>query len=171
MKHARAFRNMTVSACITCSLFLGVAAPASADTQPVSGIAASVLGLAVSGAVVLTPLTPGSTSTGAGTVTVTSTGPWVLRVSDADASHPGHLLRTLGSTGTDFLASPLSWATTPMAGATGGSGALSGTAAVAASGTLTNVVTVGFSQPIGAGELLSSGSDYGLTVTWTISPT
>ena len=144
---------------------------AGADSQPVSAVAASLLGLAVSAPVVLSPLTPGATSIGASAVTVTSTGPWVLRVQDSDATHPGHLLRTSGSTGDAFLTSALGWATTPAAGGTGASGALSGSATVAASGTLTNVVVLAFSQLVGAGEQLAAGLGYGLTVTWTVSPT
>jgi hypothetical protein len=144
---------------------------ASADDQLVSGVAASLLGVAVSAPVVLSPLTPGTTSTGASVVTITSTGPWVLRVQDSDAIHPGHLLRTSGSTGASFLASTLGWSTTPAIGGTGAAGALSGVATVAASGALTNVVVLAFSQLVGAGEQLASGSGYGVTVTWTVSPT
>jgi hypothetical protein len=142
-----------------------------ADTQPVSGTTASVLGIASSGPVALTNFSPGQTATGTGSVTVTSTGPtWVLRIQDASVTNPGHLLRTSGSTGATALAQALQWSTTPLTG-TGGSGTLSGSAAVAASGTLSDVVSVTYSQVIGASEQLATGSVYGLTVTWTISAT
>jgi hypothetical protein len=132
---------------------------------------APTLGIALSGAVALTGLGPGQTSTGIGTVTVVSTGAWVLRVSDSGAAHPGHLLRTTGTTGADFLATALGWSTSPLLGGTGASGTLSGTPVVAASGALANVVTVTYSQPVGASELLAFGNTYGLTTTWTVSAT
>jgi hypothetical protein len=132
---------------------------------------APTLGIALSGAVGLSALAPGQTSTGSGTVTVVSTGAWVLRVSDGGTSHPGHLLRTSGTTGADFLAAALGWSTSPLLGGTGGSGTLSGTPAVAATGALANVVTVTYSQPVGASEQLAFGAGYGLTTTWTVSAT
>jgi hypothetical protein len=98
MKYGRMTRYLLVLA-----LAAGcVAAPATvkADTQPVSATTASVLGVASSGPVALTSLSPGQTATGSGTLTVTSTGPtWVVRVQDASVTNPGHLLRTTGSTG------------------------------------------------------------------------
>ncbi len=48
---------------------------------------------------------------------------------------------------------------------------LAAPAAAAASGTLSNLVNVSYSQPIGATEQLASGSVYRLTVTWTVSAT
>ncbi len=151
-----------------------LAAPAAvrADTQPVSGTTASVLGIASSGPVVLTNFSPGQTATGTGAVTVTSTGPtWKLRIQDASVTNPGHLLRTTGSSGATALAQALDWSTSPTLGGIGGSGTLSGSAAVAASGTLSDSVSVSYSQPIGATEQLAAGSVYGLTVTWTVSAT
>jgi hypothetical protein len=142
-----------------------------AATQPVSGTTSSVLGISVSGAVALTNFAPGQTATGSGSVTVTSTGPWVLRIQDTAAGNPGHLQRTTGSTGATELAQALQWQTSPTLGGTGGSGTLSGSAAVAASGTLSDVVNVSYSQPIGSTEQLAAGSVYSLTVTWTISAT
>jgi len=151
---------------------LCVPAVVEADTQPVSGTTLSVLGIASSGPVALTNFAPGQTAAGTGTVTVTSTGPtWVLRAQDASVTNPGRLLRTTGSTGATALTQPLGWSATPTLGGTGGSGALSGTAAVAASGTLSNLVNVSYSQTIGTTEQLATGSVYGLTVTWTVSAT
>jgi hypothetical protein len=54
---------------------------------------------------------------------------------------------------------------------TGHSGALSGTATVAASGTLSDSVAVNYSQVIDSTELLATGSVYSLTAAWTISAT
>jgi hypothetical protein len=163
------FRSVLV-ACLVAGALAGPAA-VRADTQLVSGTAVSTLGIVSSGPVTLTNFGPGQTATGTGTVTVTSTGPtWVLRIQDTDATNPGHLLRTSGSTGATALAQALGWTTTPVSG-TGGSGTLSGSATVAASGTLSDVVTVNYSQSIGSGESLATGSVYGVTVTWTISAT
>jgi hypothetical protein len=150
-----------------------LAAPtvARADTQPVSATVLSTLGISVSGPVVLTNFAPGQTATGVGTVTVVSTGPWVLRLSDASASNAGHLVRTSGSSGVLTLAQALAWAAVPTLGGTGASGSLSGTPTTAASGTLADVVNVSYSQTVNANEQLSTGSVYGVTVTWTISPT
>jgi hypothetical protein len=151
---------------------LVVPAAVRADTQPVSGTTASVLGIASSGPVVLTGLSPGQTATGSGAVTVTSTGPtWVLRIHDAAVTNPGHLLRTTGSTGATALAQALQWSTAPTLGGTGGSGTLSGSAVAAASGVFSDSVNVSYSQPIGSAEQLAAGSVYSLTVTWTISAT
>jgi hypothetical protein len=144
---------------------------AGADTQPVSGTTTSALGMTVSGAVALTNFSPGQSATGNGIVTITSTGPWVLRIQDASATNPGHMLRTTGSTGATALAQGLQWLAAATQGGTGASGTLSGTAAVAASGTLSDVVNVTYSQPIGAAEQVALGSVYSLTVTWTVSPT
>ena len=69
------------------------------------------------------------------------------------------------------LAQALQWSASPSAGGTGSSGSLSGTSTVAASGTLSNVVTMNYSQQIGALEQLTTGSVYGLTVTLTVSST
>lgn len=149
---------------------LGLPAASSADTQPVSGATLSVLGMSVSGPVTLTNFAPGQTATGAGAVTVTSTGPWVLRLHDAAGTNPGRLLRTSGSTGATALAQALQWSAAPTLGGSGASGTLSGSATVAASGTLSDLVNVTYSQPIGATEQLAAGSVYGLTVTWTVSP-
>jgi hypothetical protein len=170
MKYGRRTRRLLALALAATAL--AVPAAVRADTQPVSGTTASVLGLASSGPVALTSLSPGQTATGSGTLTVTSTGPtWVLRAQDASATNPGHLLRTTGSTGATALAQALQWSTSPTLGGTGGSGTLSGSAAVAASGTLSNVVNVTYSQPVATTEQLAAGSVYGLTVTWTISAT
>src|ERR671922_1984515 len=139
-----------------------------ADTQPVSGTTTSVLGISVSGPVALTNFAPGQTATGTGSVAVTSTGPWVLRIHDAGTTNPGHMLRTSGSSGATELAQSLQWSTLATLGGTGGSGTLSGTQAVAASGNLADVVNVTYTQPIGSTERLATGSVYGLTVTWTI---
>jgi hypothetical protein len=142
---------------------------AGADSQPVSATVGSLLSISVSGPVVLLPLlVPGGTSTGVGTVTVVSTGPWVLRLSDGAASNAGHLQRTLGSTGATVLSNALTWSTSALHGS-GGSGTLSGTATVGASGTLADVVSATYSQDVGSSELLALGSVYGLTVTWTAS--
>ena len=127
--------------------------------------------MSVSGAVALANFAPGQTASGAGTVTVTSTGPWVLRIEDAATTNPGHMLRPAGSTGATALAQALQWSTLATLGGTGGSGALAGSAAVAASGNLSDVVNVTYTQQIGSTERLATGSVYGLTVTWTISPT
>jgi hypothetical protein len=142
---------------------------AMADTQPVAGTAISTLGISVSGPVVLTNFAPGQTAAGSGTTTITSTGPWVLRLQDTSTTNPGHLLRTTGTTGTSALGQALAWQTTPTLGGTGGSGTLSGSAATAASGTFSDVVTLAYSQPIGSTEQLATGSVYGLTVTVTVS--
>jgi len=146
-------------------------ATAGADSQPVSGTVLPILGISVSGPVVLTGLAPGQTATGTGVVTVTSTGPWVLRNQDLDTTSPGHLLRTAGSGGVSSLAQALGWTATPTLGGSGGSGTLSGTSQTAASGTLSDVVNVGFSQTVGSVEQLQAGNVYGLTVTWTVSST
>src|SRR5438876_12017014 len=69
---------------------VGGSVTARADTQPVAGTVASTLGMSVSGPVALTNFAPGQTATGTGSITVVSTGPWVLRLSDADATNPGH---------------------------------------------------------------------------------
>jgi hypothetical protein len=172
--NGRKYRQMTRHLLALAFVTTALAVPAAvrADTQPVSGSTASVLGIASSGPVALTNLTPGQTATGTGTVTVTSTGPtWVLRIQDASATNPGHLLRTTGSTGTSALAQALQWSASPSLGGTGGSGTLSGSATVAASGTLSDSVNVSYSQPVGATEQLAAGSVYSLTVTWTISAT
>jgi len=149
---------------------VGGSVTARADTQPVAGTVASTLGMSVSGPVALTNFAPGQTATGTGSITVVSTGPWVLRLSDADATNPGHLLRTSGSSGETALVQALGWSTSPTLG-TGHSGTLSGTATVGASGTLSDSVSVGYSQVIGSTEPLATGSVYSLTVTWTISAT
>src|SRR5919198_4915372 len=125
-----------------------------AATQPVSGTTTAVLGISVSGPVALTNFSPGQTATGSGSVTVTSTGPWVLRVQDAAAGNPGHLQRTTGSSGATELAQALQWQTSPTLGGSGGNGTLGGSAAVAASGNLSDVVNVSYSQPIGSTEQL-----------------
>lgn len=153
------------------TLFLTIPTGAGADSQPVSGTVLPSLGLSVSGPVVLTNFAPGQTATGSGTVTVTSTGPWVLRLADGDRTNPGHMLRTAGTGGASALAQALAWTATPTLGGSGGSGTLSGSAQVAASGTLSNLINVGYSQTIGATEQLQSGDVYGLTVTWTVSST
>jgi hypothetical protein len=158
-------------AAVATAALMAMPAGAGADSQPVSGTVLPSLGLAVSGPVVLTNFAPGQTATGSGTVTVTSTGPWVLRLADGDATNPGHLLRTAGAGGASALAQALGWTATPTLGGSGGSGTLSGTAQVAASGTLSNLINVGYSQTIGATEQLQSGNVYGLTVTWTVSST
>jgi hypothetical protein len=146
------------------------AAPAA--TQPVSGTVAAILGLAVPTPVALSPLTPGQTSTGTGTMGIIANvlDPWVLRISDAGVTGPGHLQRTVGTGGATQLATALSWTATPLAG-TAGSGTLTATPQTAASGTGPTTLTTGYSQPVGAGESLVTGNTYGLTVTWTISPT
>jgi hypothetical protein len=171
MKTPRRLRHIALIASAGLAALTVMTPGASADAQPVGGIAASLLGIVVAGPVVLTPIVPGATSTGTGVVAVTATGPWVLRVSDGDAAHPGHLLRTSGTTGAAFLASALTWSTGTLLGGTGSSGTLSATPTVAASGTLTNTVTATYSQSVDASESLSTGSGYGLTVTWTVSPT
>jgi hypothetical protein len=143
-----------------------------ADDQPVSGTTLNVLGLAVSAPVVLTNFAPGQTATGTGVVTVVSTGPWVLRTHDGGASATaGRMLRTTGSGGAAALAQALHWSAAPTLGGTGASGNLTGSSVVASSGTLSDVVNVSFSQPIGASEQLVSGNVYQVTVTWTVSAT
>jgi hypothetical protein len=164
-------RRRLLSSVLLLPIAAALVAPlsASADSQPVSATVGSLLGITVSGPVVLLPLlVPGGTSTGVGTVTVVSTGPWVLRLSDGASSNAGHLQRTVGSTGATVLSDALDWSTTALHG-TGGSGTLSGTATVGASGTLADAVTATYSQDVGSSELLALGSVYGLTVTWTIS--
>jgi hypothetical protein len=170
----KAMRNLLtfiglIAAAATALLVLPSAA--GADSQPVSGVVQSTLGISVSGPVVLTGFAPGQTATGSGSVTVTSTGPWVLRLQDLAGTNPGHMLRTAGTGGATALAHALDWAASPTLGGTGGSGSLSGTATVAASGTLSDLVVMNYSQPIGATEQLTTGSVYGLTVTITVSPT
>jgi hypothetical protein len=157
-------------AAVAAAGIVGGSVTARADTQPVSGTVVSTLGMSVSGPVVLTNFAPGQTATGSGTVTVLSTGPWVLRISDANGTNPGHLLRTSGTSGETALVQPLDWSTSPTLG-TGHNGALNGTATVAASGTLSDSVAVNYSQVIGSTELLATGSVYSLTATWTISAT
>jgi hypothetical protein len=144
---------------------------AGAESQPFSGTVASTLGLSVSGAVALSNFAPGQTATGSGTVTVISTGPWVLRLQDTATGSPGHLVRTAGSSGESALTHALDWSSTATAGGSGGSGTLSGSQAVAASGTLSSVVTMAYSQAIDADELVATGSVYSVTVTLTVSPT
>src|SRR5881398_3553690 len=95
---------------------VGGSVTALADTQPISGTVLSTLGMTVSGPVVLTNFAPGQTATGSGTITVLSTGPWVLRVSDANGTNPGHLLRTTGSSGESALVNALDWSTSPTLG-------------------------------------------------------
>ena len=142
---------------------------AGADSQPVTATVGSLLSMSVSGPVVLLPLlVPGGTSTGVGVVTIISTGPWVLRLSDGAGSNAGHLQRTSGSTGTSVLSNALTWTTSTLHGS-GGSGTLSGATTVGASGTLGDVVTANYSQDVGSSELLALGSIYSLTVTWTVS--
>jgi hypothetical protein len=157
-------------AAIAAAAALGGSLTARADTQPVLGTVISTLGISVSGPVVLTNFAPGQTATGTGTVTVVSTGPWVLRVSDANATNPGYLLRTSGTTGETALQQALDWSAAPALG-TGHNGTLSGTATVAASGNLSDSVAVSYSQQIGSSEQLATGSVYSLTATWTISAT
>jgi hypothetical protein len=163
--------KLSILAAVAAAAVLTMPAGAGADSQPVSGTVLSLLGISVSGPVALTNFAPGQTATGSGTVTVTSTGPWVLRLADGDTTNPGHLLRTAGTGGASALAQALGWTATPTLGGTGGSGTLSGTTQVAASGTLSNLINVGYSQTIGATEQLQSGNVYGLTVTWTVSST
>lgn len=164
----RALRGLVGAAAVGVALAAtpGVALGAG---QSVTGTIASTLGLGVPTPVVLTPLTPGSTSTGTGTVAVVANllDSWVMRVSDADPATPGRLRRTAGS-GAAALAQPLAWISTPLLG-TGGSGTLTGTPAVAASGTGIDTVAMGYSQPVGSGESLATGATYGLTVTVTVS--
>jgi hypothetical protein len=160
---------MIVVGLLTAAVVLPAAGKA--DTQPVAGTTSSVLGLSLSGAVALLNFAPGQTATGTGAVTVTSTGPWVLRLHDADATNPGHLLRTVGTSGASALAQTLQWSSAPTLGGTGASGSLTGSPALAASGSLSDLVNVTYTQPIGSTERLATGSVYGLTVTWTISAT
>jgi hypothetical protein len=166
-------RSKTVAAACAGALAVAALIPsaASADTQPVTATAASTIGIVVLGPVTLTSLAPGVTSTGSGTVAILATGPWVLRISDGDATHPGHLLRQTGTTGTTFLANALAWSTSTLLGGTGASGTLSATPTVAASGTLVNTVTASYSQPVDSTESIQNGNQYGLTVTWTVSAT
>jgi hypothetical protein len=163
--------KLTGLAALAAAASLALPMGAGADSQPVSGVVLPTLGLSVSGPVVLAPFAPGQTATGSGTVSVISTGPWVLRVQDLDGTTPGHLRRTVGTTGATSLADALDWQATPSLGGSGGSGTLSGSATAAASGTFSNVVTMDYSQHIGATEQLATGSVYGLTVTVTVSST
>jgi hypothetical protein len=151
-------------------LLAGAAAAALTAPATPAGASPSLLGISISGPVTLTNFAPGRTATGAGTVTIIATGPWVLRLQDLNPATPGHLRRSTGTGGAVSLTNALEWTTTATLG-TGSSGTLSGASTVAASGPLSSIVSVGYTQRIGGAEKLVSGNVYSLSVTWTLSAT
>jgi hypothetical protein len=155
-------------------------APGAAQAQTTDEVAGTTVGsLSLS---VTTPatamlnFTPGQTATASGAVMVTSTGPWYLKVADGGAATAGRMKRqhvaVTCETGTNELASALRVTGTPTLGGTSlGVVNIGATATNIASGTLSDVVTTSYSQPIGATEKLTTGCVYKLTATYTVTAT
>jgi hypothetical protein len=163
---------------------LGVAPAAQAATsgdQMVAGTTAGSLGLTVSTPVVTlgtgigsNTFTPGATPTGLGTVAVVATGPWNLSVQDTTgaSTNKGHLkAAAAGCSGsTSYLSNPLSFSAAPALGTnTGYTGTLSGSSTPAGSGTLSDDLTVSYTEPIPSSERLLLGCAYSVTATFTVS--
>lgn len=150
---------------------LALAAPAlgvsATGTTTVSGVVGSELSVTSTAASAMT-LTHAVTGTSSTTVTVTSTLPaWTLTVSDALATTPGKMDKVNCATRALLgggLTNALSWS----APAEATSGSLSATpATVKSNGSLIGAVAVNFSQGLVAGDTVTSGDCYELTVTWT----
>jgi hypothetical protein len=145
-------------------------------TDLVSGTTVGSLSLAVSTpASAMLNFTPGNTATAAGAITVTSTGPWFLKVADNGDATAGKMKRQNVSEvcedGTDELASSLTVTGTPVVGTNPSAGpvAIGGSATTIANGALSDVVTTAYSQEIGATEQLQVGCIYNLTATYTVT--
>ena len=158
---------------------LALAPAASAQTtgdQVVAGTTVGTLALGIAApTAAVAPLQPGTTATGTGVIVVTSTAPWTLSVQDNVATNPGHLLRgplaPCSVAGDSFLASPLGLSASGLGAGTvsGGATNLSGAPQALASGTLSDTITINYSQPVGAAERLQTGCIYSATATYTVS--
>jgi hypothetical protein len=161
-------RMLSVGA-IAALLLPATAMAATSSTSTVSGLVGSELSVSVSTPPPAMALTHAVNGTTTAALTIVSTTPWTLKVSDAGATTPGYLDKVNCMTSaalTGSLVNALQWANTADGTK---SGALSATAATVATGTLGGAVSVLFTQTLGASEALTSGDCYQLTATWTVS--
>lgn len=160
----RAVRLLAASGAVA-ALALPAAASAATDPSAVTGTVGSELAIAAPDAA-LSTFSPSADGTGSSMVSVTSTlSSWNLTVSDTSLLTPGQMDKVVCTTGlplTGSLASPLAFS------GPDGSGSVSATAgAVRTAGALSEDVTVGFTQGIGASEGVAAGDCYQMQLTFT----
>ncbi len=148
-------------------------AATSTANQAVTGATIASLSIAIPTPAVLTNVTPGSTATGTGAITLVSTGTWTLGVADSSsASTTGHpVAGSTGCTGSEaYLRNPLSVLAAGTLGTVNASGtvALTGASQTIATGTGSAAVTATYTDPIASSEVLLTGCTYGLTATYTL---
>jgi hypothetical protein len=172
----RSLRPLACAAALVACLALAPAASAQTGDQIVTGTTVGTLALGIAApTAVVAPLQPGTTATGTGVLVVTSTAPWTLSVQDNVVTNPGHLLRAAlapcSAAGDAFLGSPLGLTAGGLGAGTVSAGAvnLSGAPQSLANGTLSDTITVNYSQPVGAAERLETGCIYSATATYTVS--
>lgn len=137
---------------------------------------ASALGISIPETGTLSALSPGQTSTATG-ISLGVSGvllPWSLYVAPEPSPTPGRLrASSSGCAGSPpALATPLHLDTVAGVGTTTvdqPSYDIVAGAAQVAHGTASDVLTLAYSQPVGAAEALVAGCRYSITLTFTVS--
>lgn len=137
---------------------------------------ASALGISLPGSATLSGLVPGQTATATG-LGVTVSGvvlPWSLSVQAESSATPGHMraAATGCSSSETYLQSPLHATASAVLGTTtirAPSFDLGSSSVLVAQGTVADVVTMGYSQPVATTEALQTGCSYSITLTFTVS--
>ena len=181
----RKTRLIAAAALATAALGVGAGSASAAcaagvctDTQAVNGVPLSTLALGVPAPspFVFTSFGPGINSSGLGTVLVTSTQAWALKVGDHDpATHTaGHMYKggalcPAGAESQTANAMTVSSAGNAALGTAGvGAVAVSGSDQTIATGNVTDLVTNTIGMNVGAGEQMGTGCTYTTTLTYTL---
>ena len=146
-------------------LLVALAAPAvaSADESVVSGTVGSELSVSAPDST-LTAFSPATDGTGSTNITVSSTGPWSLALTDATTLTPGQMDEVDCATGVPTSGS---LATALAYSAPDGSGSVSATPAVVETGVSVQDVAVNYTQGVDATEDLLADDCYRATVTYS----
>ena len=144
------------------------------DTQVVAGTPLSTLALGVPAPAIiaLTNFGPGHSATGTGTVVVTSTQGWTLKV--GDSANGGHLKQdpllntACPASAESQTANQLNVTSTGLSASSAGAVAIGSSPTTIATGAVTDTLTNAFSLLVGAGEPMSTGCVYDTTLTYTL---
>ena len=181
----RKTRLIAAAALATAALGVGAGSASAAcaagvctDTQAVNGVPLSTLALGVPAPspFVFTSFGPGVNASGLGTVLVTSTAGWTLKVGDHDpATHTaGHMYKSgalcpAGAEAQTANAMTLSATGTAALGTAGaGQVSVSGTDQTIATGAVTDLVTNAIGMSVGSNEQMGTGCTYTTTLTYTL---
>jgi flagellar capping protein FliD len=162
-------RTLLSMGVVTCALLPATAIAATTTAPTVSGVVGSELSVAVSTPPTPMALTHAAAGTSAAALSIVSTTPWTLTIHDASSTTPGQMDKvncTSSAALGGSLANALQWSNALDSTK---SGALSGTPATVATGSLVGAATVNFSQSLGASEALNAADCYELQATFTVA--